>query len=1044
MSTENKGNLFIKRPKLAIVISLAILLAGILMIKTLPLEEYPSITPPQVVVQATYAGASSDVIESTIASPVEAQLNGVDNMIYMSSTSQNGSYKLTLYFDIGTDPDMAVVNVQNQLQLVTPRLPEEVRRYGLSVRKTTGGPGLLMISVNSPHNSYDNLFIANYADIFIKDEIARIKGVGTVSVFGSSSYAMRIWLDADKMANYGLSTTDVTNAIQAQNIQTPAGDLGVEPMKNKQLIKLTMRTKGRLKSAEEFEDIIIKSLPNGAQIKLKDVAKVDLGAESYSYFSRISGKNSAIVTVSQMPEANAIQLSNKIQKKLAELSKTFPKDITYKVQHDETEFVRESIHEVVTAVALAVLLVSIVTYMFLGTARAAFIPFAAIPVSLIGVFIFMNLFGFSINLLILFGLVLAVGLVVDDAIVVLENTQRHIQDGLDPKEATEVTMKEVFGAVVATSLVLMAVFVPVSFMGGITGRMFRQFALCIASSIGLSTMVALTLAPALCSMILKKDTQKADFKFIQIFDEWFNGVRDKYIEGTKAFINSWKLTLGVILGITVLSGFMFYLIPKGFLPAEDRGALFTQIQLPEGSSASRTDSVAKDVETKLKKLPGVADTISLIGFDGENTAFIVSHLKPWSQRKSKEESIDGITGNINAQFAHFPGATIATFSPPAITGLGMFGGFEYQLLDKGDRSAGEMYQQAQNLMNKARQNPNFTMIYSSYTANLPQLMIDVDVDKAMAQNVQVTEIYNAIAAYFAKTYVNDFNKYGRVYRVYVQADAPYREKISDLNKIYVKNNFGKMVPLMSVVKISNIVGPYTRTRFNMYPSITINGSARSGVSSGKAMEMMEKISDEVLPDNMGYSWSGSSLQEKQSSGQILPILVMSLVFIFLFLVGLYESWFLPISVLLVTPVSLVGALVFQYVAGYSMDLYSQIGLVMLIGLSTKQAILIVEFAKDAHESGMPIREAAMQAAKLRFRAVMMTNIAFILGLLPLVFAQGAGAASRHSVGMTVFGGMMAVAFIGTFLVPAFYVMVEEFKIYMSNKVSKIKESKKDA
>lgn len=1044
MTNENNGNIFIKRPKLAIVISLAILLAGMLMIKTLPLEEYPSITPPQVIVRATYAGASSDVIESTIAAPVEAQLNGVDNMIYMSSTSQNGSYSLTLYFDIGTDPDMAVVNVQNQLQLVTPRLPEEVRRYGLTVRKSTGGPGLLMISVSSPHNSYDNLFIANYADIYIKDEIARIKGVGNVSVFGSSSYAMRVWLDADKMANYGLSTTDVTNAIQAQNIQSPAGDLGVEPMPNKQLIKLTMRTHGRLKTAEEFENIIIKSLPNGAQIRLKDVAKVDLGAESYSYFSRISGKNAAIITVSQMPEANAIQLSNKIQAKLKELSKSFPKDIAYKVQHDETEFVRESIHEVVTAVGLAVLLVSIVTYLFLGTARAAFIPFAAIPVSLIGVFIFMNLFGFSINLLILFGLVLAVGLVVDDAIVVLENTQRHIQEGKDPKTATEITMKEVFGAVVATSLVLMAVFVPVSFMGGITGRMFRQFALCIASSIGLSTLVALTLAPALCSMILKNGGNKADFKFIQVFDDWFNKVRDKYLEGTKVFVNSWKMTLGVLLGITILAGFMFYLIPKGFLPAEDRGALFTEIQLPEGSSASRTDMVARDVESKLKKLPGVADTLSLIGFDGENTAFIVSHLKPWSKRKSKAESLDGIMGNINSQFAHYPEATIATFSPPAITGLGMFGGFEYQLLDKGDRSAQELYNQAQTLMAKARENPDFTMIYSSYKANLPQLLLEVDVDKAMAQNVEISEVYNAIAAYFAKTYVNDFNKYGRVYRVYVQADAPYREKLSDLNKIYVKNNYGKMVPLMSVIKIENVVGPYARTRFNMYPAITINGSVRSGISSGKAMEMMEELSDKVLPEDMGYNWSGSSLQEKQSSGQILPILAMSLVFIFLFLVGLYESWFLPVSVLLVTPVSIVGALVFQYVAGYSMDLYSQIGLVMLIGLSTKQAILIVEFAKDAHESGMPIKEAAMQAAKLRFRAVMMTNIAFILGLLPLVFASGAGAASRHSVGMTVFGGMIAVAFVGTFLVPAFYTAVEEFKQYMSHKAAEYKESKKDA
>ncbi len=1044
MAEEKQGNLFIKRPKLAIVISLAILLAGILMIKTLPLEEYPSITPPQVVVSATYAGASSDVIESTIAAPVEAQLNGVQDMIYMSSTSQNGSYKLTLYFEVGSDPDMAVVNVQNQLQLVTPRLPEEVRRYGLSVKKSTGGPGLMMISVNSPHGSYDSLFVSNYADIFIKDELARIKGVGTVSVFGSSSYSMRIWLDADKMATYGLSTTDVTTAIQSQNIQSPAGDLGVEPMKDKQLIKLTMRTKGRLKDAKEFEDIIIKSLPNGAQVRLKDVARVDLGAESYSNFSRISGKNSAIIPVSQLPEANAIDLSNKIRKKMEELSKTFPKDIEYRIQHDETEFVRESIHEVISAVALAVLLVSLVTYLFLGTARAAFIPFAAIPVSLIGVFIFMNIFGFSINLLILFGLVLAVGLVVDDAIVVLENTQRHIQEGKDPKTATEITMKEVFGAVLATSLVLMAVFVPVSFMGGITGRMFRQFALCIASSIGLSTLVALTLAPALCSMILKSGEEKADFQFIQTFDDWFAKVRDKYLSYTKYFVESWQLTLSVLGIIVLFTAGMFLIIPRGFLPQEDRGAVFTQIQLPDGSSASRTDEVAKDVEQKLAKIPGVRETISLVGLNGENTAFIVSDFKPWSKRHRKEESLDGIMKNINQQFAHYPSATVATFSPPAISGLGMFGGFEYQLLDKGDRDASELYSQAQKLMGTVMQDPNFEMFYTTYSANLPQLELDVDVDKAMAQSVQVSEVYNAIASYFAKTYVNDFNKYGRVYRVYVQADSPFRARIADIDKIYVKNTLGRMVPLSSVIKIKNVVGPYTRTRFNMYPAVTFNGSTRAGISSGKAMEMMEKISDEVLPEDMGFAWSGSSLQEKQSSGQIIPILIMSLVFIFLFLVGLYESWLLPISVLLVTPVALVGALLFQYVAGYSLDIYSQIGLVMLIGLSTKQAILIIEFAKDAHESGLSIRDAAMQAAKLRFRAVMMTNIAFILGLLPLVFASGAGAASRHSVGMTVFGGMIAVAFIGTLLVPAFYVMVEEFKVNFAKRVKQYRESKKNA
>ncbi len=1033
---ENSGNLFIKRPKLAIVISLAIMLAGILMLNTLPLEEYPSITPPQVIVTATYAGASSDVVESTIAAPVEAQLNGVEDMIYMSSTSQNGSYQLTLYFNIGSDPDMAVVNVQNQLQLVTPRLPEEVKRYGLTVRKSTGGPGILMISVNSPTGTYDNLYIANYASIYIKDELARIKGVGKVNVFGSSEYSMRIWLDANKMASLGVSTSEVAAAVQAQNTQTPAGDLGVEPMKDKQMIKLTMRTRGRLEDPKEFEEIVVRSKPDGSQIKLKDIAKVELGAESYSYFSRIGGKNSAVISVTQLPEANAIDLSNKIQAKMKELSKGFPQGIEYEIQHDETEFVRESIHEVINAIALAILLVGLVTYMFLGSARAAFIPFCAIPVSLIGVFIFMSLLGFSINLLILFGLVLAVGLVVDDAIVVLENTQRHIQEGKDQKTATEITMKEVFGAVLATSLVLMAVFVPVSFMAGITGQMFRQFALCIATSIGLSTLVALTLSPALCSMILKSGDEKADFEFIQKFDDWFNSVRDKYLEGAKVFINSAKLTLIVLAGITLFVLLMFKITPTGFLPDEDRGAIFTQIQLPDGSSASRTDMVATEVEDRILKIKGVKTTITMVGFNGENTAFIVAQLKPWSERKSKEESAQGILKILRSEFANYPSATIASFSPPAISGLGMFGGFEYQLLDKGNRDSQELYDEAVKLLAEANKNPNFSMVYTSFTPNMPQLLLNVDVAKAMAQGVEISEIYNSLAAYFGKSYINDFNKYGRVYRVYMQADSEFRARPADLDKIFIKNNYGQMVPLSAVVKVENIVGPYTRTRFNMYPAITINGSARQGVSSGQAMHLMEELSNQVLPKDMGYAWSGSSLQEQESQGQIGPILAMSIVFVYLFLVGLYESWMLPVAVLLVSPIAMVGALFFQYIAGYSLDLYSQIGLVMLLGLSTKQAILIIEFAKDAHEAGMAIKDAAIQAAKLRFRAVMMTNIAFILGLLPLVFAKGAGAASRHSVGMTVFGGMIAVAFIGTFMVPAFYVMIEEMKINIAKKFAK--------
>ena len=1032
------GNLFIKRPKFAIVISLAIILAGIISMTTLPLEQYPSITPPQVIVTANYSGASSDVITSTIAAPVELQLNGVENMIYMTSESTNGTYKLTLFFEVGSDPDMALVNVQNRLQLVTPRLPEEVKRYGLTVRKSTGGPGCLMLALTSPNGTYDSLFLANYATMFVKDEIARIKGCGVVNIFGAGDYSMRIWLKPDKMASLGVSTSDISNAITYQNTQTPAGNIGVEPMESPQVMKFTLRTKGRLKNVEEFENIIVKSNKDGSNVKLSDVARVELGAEMYSSSATISGKDCAMISIAQLPEANTIDLVNRIEAKMEQLSKSFPNDLTYQVQYDDTEFVRESIKEVISAIILAIILVSAVTYLFLGTARASFIPFCAIPVSLIGVFIFMTMLGFSINLLILFGLVLAVGLVVDDAIVVLENTQRHIQLGKTPKDATEVTMEEVFGAVVATSLVLMAVFVPVSFMTGITGQMFRQFAVCIATSIGLSTVVALTLSPALCSTILKSGEEQTDFEFIKKFENWFNGVRDGYLNIVEYFVKSPKKTLSVLLGVILFILVMFKICPTGFLPDEDRGAFFTQVQLPDGATLSRTGEVAQKITNQIEKIPGVSSMIQVNGFNGENTAFLVTRLEPWGDRKSAKLSINNIIKQVNGITAKTTEANCFTSQPPAISGMSMFGGFEYQLLDKGDRTPEELYKQGLRLSAEAMKDKTISTLYTSFTSSLPQIVVKIEEEKALAQGVPISEIYATLAAQFGATYVNDFNKFGRVYRVYMQADAPYRANLNDLSKIYVKNNQGKMLPITSVVTTKNMVGPYKLTRFNMYPSITYNGITASGVSSGEAMNAMEEISDLNLPKDMGYAWSGTSLQEKNSAGQIGPILAMALTFVYLFLVALYESWTLPIAVLMISPIALLGALFFQYVSGLALDIYAQVGLVMLIGLSTKQAILIVEFAKDAMEKdGLGYFEAAMQAAKLRFRAVMMTNIAFILGLLPLVFAHGAGAGSRHSIGVSVFGGMIAVAFLGSLLVPAFFVTMnvikERFSEYVQRK-----------
>ncbi|MCQ2743818.1 MAG: efflux RND transporter permease subunit [bacterium] len=1035
------GNLFIKRPKFAIVISIVIILAGLISMTTLPLEEYPSITPPQVIVNATYSGANADVITSTIAAPVELQLNGIEDMLYMSSESSNGSYQLTIYFEVGSDPDMNLVNVQNQLQLVTPRLPEEVKRYGLTVRKSTGGGGCLFMSLTSPNGTYDDLYLSNYATLFIKDELARTKGCSRVNVFGAGDYSMRIWLKPDRMASLGISTTDISNAITTQNIQSPAGNIGVEPMDNPKMMKFTLLTKGRLKTVEEFENIIVKSNTDGSNIKLKDVARVELGAEQYSTNSRINGKSSAIIAVTQLPEANTIDLTNKIKDKMKKISKKFPNDIEYSIQYDVTEFVRESIKEVISAILLAVALVSAVTYLFLGTARAAFIPFCAIPVSLIGVFIFMAGIGFSINLLILFGLVLAVGLVVDDAIVVLENTQRHIQEGKDKITATELTMKEVLGAVVATSLVLMAVFVPVSFLSGITGQMYRQFAICIATSIGLSTLVALTLAPALCSMILKSGEEKTDFEFIQKFENWFNMVRDKYLSIVQYVVMQPKKTLTVLAGIFLFIIFMFKITPSGFLPEEDRGALFIQVKLQDGATLTRSTETVNGLVKELNKIPGVKSVMSINGFNGENTAFVIVKLKPWSERKSAKLSVNSIMKQANKVSSGFTDTTTFVSQPPAITGLGMFGGVEYQLLDKGDRSSDELYEQAKKFMDAVRKDPAFQSAYTAYTAALPEVLVNIQEEKAMAQGVTIGEIYTTLANQFGASYVNDFNKYGRVYRVYMQADAQYRADMSDMSKIYVKNIYGKMLPLTSVITTKNMVGPFQLTRFNLYPAITINATATTGVSTGSAMKAMEKISEKLLPNDMDFAWSGTSLQEQKSAGQMLPILAMAITFVYLFLVALYESWTLPLAVLLIFPVALSGALFFQYISGLALDVYAQIGLVMLIGLSTKQAILIVEFAKDAMEKdGLNYIDAALNAAKLRFRAVMMTNIAFILGLLPLVFAHGAGAGSRHSIGVSVFGGMMTVAFIGTILVPAFFVMInlmkEKFSQYLLKRKNK--------
>ena len=1023
---------FIDRPIFAVVVSVVIVLAGLVLMGLLPIAQYPEIAPPQVQVTASYPGASAAVLAETVAEPIESQVNGVEGMIYMSSTSSNnGDYTLSVSFEVGTDMDVAQVLVQNRVSQIESQLPQEVQRLGLTVSKRASTL-FMFAALISPDDRFDPLYLSNYAKINMVDKLKRIEGMGDVMLYGAGDYAMRVWLDPEQLDARGLTTSDVLNAIREQNVQVAAGQLGQMPGGDNPAFQLAVNVQGRLDEVAEFEEIIVKTLPGGRQVYMKDIARVELSARSYDVISKTDGRPSTSIGMVLKPGANVVEVAERAREEMAALSKDFPEGMEAIIPFDATTFVEVAIDEVIETLFITVILVVLVILVFLQNWRAILIPVATIPVSLIGTLAVMYAMGISINMLSLFGIVLAIGIVVDDAIVVVENVMRHIDESnMSPREATVLAMKEVTGPIIATTLVLASVFVPTAFMAGSTGQLYRQFALTITVATVFSAINALTLSPALSAVLLRPSSTQRLNIFARGFNRFFDGVQRVYGNMVAVLLRRTALMLILFTGITAAATYGFITLPKGFVPTEDQGWALVSIQLPDAASLNRTRDVMDVVDKKLEEMPGVKHFVSFTGYSVIDSAMVSNAavawvvFDDWNERLETGLTLDTLIGQLWGALAPIQEAQIFAFPPPAILGMGNAGGFNMEIQDRNNLGLEILQEETLNLMMAANQDPRLAQAFTTFRATVPQVEADVDRTKTKSMGIPRTDVYQTLQANLGSAYVNDFSAYGKTFQVRVQADGSFRKHPDQIRDLKVRNRDGDMVPLGAVVDINETLGAQIINRYNLYPAAMMSGQGAPGISSGEVMDIMAELAEETLSPGMGFEWTNMSYQEMQARGKTLAVLIMAVLFVYLVLCAQYESWTLPLSVILSVPLALLGTVTAVFVRGMDINVYTQIGLVLLVALTCKTAILITEFAKASRDEGEGILEAAMKAATIRFRPILMTALTFILGMVPLVIATGAGANSRQALGTAVFSGMLSAMLLLIFFVPAFYALIQK-------------------